>query len=313
MPTIQRPHARKSSRGAFTLVELLVVIGIIAVLISILLPTLNRARESAKRTQCLSNLRQIATLLNMYAIANNGQVPIGYSGPWQSMCAEGNNYYLTRGPASSPDGDPPRKVRYVMLGLLIKAGYIREGGNGNGGTARVFYCPSFDGDRFHGFDSEENPWKPGTDVVRCSYSTRPSTNNPDPRPTVFATDGVLFTSGNSGFGTEPFYPLKPVNGKTDAASKRAEMFKLSKLKSKAIVSDVCSSPTRVKPAHVKGINVLYANGGARWVDQGLFKSQFDYAEAPATKTDFFSPNGDWLTDRIWFNFDADKQLYATNP
>src|SRR4051812_28436978 len=66
----RRDHCRRG----FTLVELLVVIGIIAVLVGMLLPALNRARESARASQCASNMRQLSQAMLMYANAHKGKL-----------------------------------------------------------------------------------------------------------------------------------------------------------------------------------------------------------------------------------------------
>ena len=102
---------RPPRRNGFTLVELLVVIGIIAVLISILMPALTSAREKANRVKCLADIRTIAQAITMYTNQNKGKVP---------MHRGGANWLWD--------------ISYDTRDWLVEQGKLPES---------IFYCPSY--------------------------------------------------------------------------------------------------------------------------------------------------------------------------
>jgi prepilin-type N-terminal cleavage/methylation domain-containing protein len=226
-------------RRGFTLVELLVVIGVIALLIGMLLPVMSKAREKARRVQCLSNLRQIHMALVEYAQANHDQVVLGWRGPCKQF-----NSMIYSGTAK----------QFVLFGRLYVAGILRASPN-------ILFCPS-EPDPKYMLNTGDNPWPPGDEGdpaknVNAGYAMNSryfiaddlvgTVNQPLPRLTHFRPNWAEVPQA-----TTPDEPsVKPFrNG--------------------PLLADLMAGGEYIRRRHVDGLNALYGDGSAVWLPMSTF-------------------------------------------
>ena len=171
-PPSQRP-------SGFTLVELLVVLAVIAILSALLLPAMAGAQAKARKTACLSNLRQLGIAIHNYASDAEGRIPYGPKAP---PFSNPSDFYPATGTVTSlislQDGSP------VGLGLLLKQCIATQ--------PKVLFCPGSD----QTIDADAELAKVGVHQAQSSYYYRHAGNiqlhdNPaDPPPAHLLLDNL---------------------------------------------------------------------------------------------------------------------------
>jgi prepilin-type processing-associated H-X9-DG protein len=237
------------------LVELLVVIGIIGVLVALLLPSLNKARDNANKVKCMSNLKQMGLACMMYAQDNNSYLPARY---WNFMTPLKNGWDVTStfGPNAGfvaspvPGGTPPNGPA-----LLVKAGRRGNGANYLEDND-VFFCP--------------------TDQVRAPY------RSPDtgwgPTSIIDVTSSLTSISYWNYYLPERYWDR--TSGKQVAATEVNQNVRLGRKNAvkKMIFTDqfipappADASVTDIyKNFHNTGANVLYMDGHVAWNAKSVY-------------------------------------------
>jgi len=260
--------AHRSSNKGFTLVELLVVIGIIALLISILLPSLSRARETANRVKCGSNLRQIGQAMQLYANENQGNYPRTY-------------YNIANGPIVNTQGSsetqPFRTGSQVQTNNIGSAMFLLL--RTQDITSAVFVCPSSNSEP-DGFTSATPIANKGNVQYQCNFS---GANSAISRNCSYSMQNMYpqTTAVNGGFRwtntlTADYAIMADINpgsGVTNGAS----LINVTTTSSAKQLQDGANSPNHQR----QGQNVMFGDGHVEFNQTPFCGVQQDGIYGPA--------------------------------
>jgi prepilin-type processing-associated H-X9-DG protein/prepilin-type N-terminal cleavage/methylation domain-containing protein len=256
MPSVRRP------RGGFTLIELFVVIAVVAILAALLFPVFAQAREKARSSSCLSNMKQLGAAIMMYVQDNDEKMPYGYERDitrppgqgqlfwWQDLCRPYvRNEQVYTCPSASPHMSYPynRPFNKVLYPDPLIKDYIANAQSGAWQRAVR-----------NGWDYEDTPYDPN------SLKAGPFTNN--------------WGNDSRSYATIEDYPgtIAIFDGRTTSSWETFELWRLEQTDAWYNAglgpSYTGSSPDPTFPdqghvgkRHQGGFNAAFCDGHAKWV------------------------------------------------
>ena len=281
--------ARAARARGFTLVELLVVVAIIALLVSLLMPSLARAKELARMSVCASNLSAVGRGWQMYWLQNNYRTPNMFNpGPPNTPpprgvpdCFSQFNFVVFCPNEATIDGRSEGNVwaqTYVNAGVLYKSKFLA--------SERAYVCPTVEANNAKPWFNADNPWPPNPKAnggrglfTQMTYGTRRMVNYDDP---LAAFEDYASRPDMRTVGCMMWY---------------VGVEKIPRASTFSFMADQFRTPKQALMSHVPGVNVLYLDGHVKYWTDATGKVLYDNG---ITGWDY---EFNWMHDDIWMIID----------